>query len=170
MDRSLALGGFMGTGKSTIGLLIAELAGVPFVDLDARIAARFGPVSELIRMQGEPAFRAIEASELARALDGGVCVLATGGGAWVSEANRVRLREAALCVVLTAPLDVLRQRVAGTDRPLWDDAVDARFASRREAYLDADLVVDTASASPIEIAQRVYAFWRHHGGGEPAPS
>lgn len=144
MTRGVALGGFMGVGKSTVGRALAVRLGWPFVDLDDALAARHGPVAEQLRCEGERVFRAREAALVSELCDGASRVLATGGGAWVAHENRERLRTSYHLVVLTAPLEVLRRRVASDgDRPLWDDAVAARYERRRPAYADADLVVET---------------------------
>lgn len=161
LPPGIALGGFMGVGKSTVGRLVAEALGLPFHDTDAILTERFGAPGALIRERGEPAFRALERDVVAEVAARGPAVLATGGGVWVEPANRATLRARHLLVVLTAPLDVLAARVgSGHDRPMWDADVAARYAARAGAYADADLVVDTSTASPADVAAQIAAWWR----------
>ncbi len=158
MHRGVALGGFMGVGKSTVGRALADRLALPFIDLDAVLEAAHGPIARQIAAEGEATFRQRERDAILRVVDGAPCVLATGGGAWVDPANRAALRRAFHLVVLDAPLATLARRVAGDPaRPLWDDAVEARYAARRSAYADADLRVDTgvgdASTAVEEIVK-----------------
>lgn len=158
--RGLALGGFMGSGKTTVGRALAGILGLPFVDTDDLLAERHGPVAEQLVRDGEPVFRERERALVVELAGGAPRVIATGGGLWVDPMNRAVLRRVADLVVLAAPLDVLAGRVAGgAGRPLWDDAVAARYASRQAAYADADLVVDTAGRSAAAIAEEI-AAWR----------
>jgi 3-dehydroquinate synthase len=149
----------MGVGKSTVGRAVAARVGWRFVDLDAEIEAKFGPIPALLDARGEPGFREVESAVLRDLLDGPAAVIATGGGAWIDPVNRAALRACAYTVVLTAPLGVLAARVAGTGRPLWDDAVEARFAARQAAYADADLHVDTAERDVEAAAHAIVLAW-----------
>ncbi len=152
---SVALTGFMGAGKSTIGRALSVRLGVPFVDLDAVIEAAHGPIGEQFARDGEAAFRRREAEALAALCDGVPRVLALGGGAYVAADNRVTLRPHYLTVFLDAPLDVIEQRVGGQPgRPLWDDAVVERFRARRPMYAMADLTID-ATGSVDEVVARI---------------
>ena len=157
MRRTVAIGGFMATGKSTVGALLAERLSRPFVDLDREIAARYGDIAAQFRREGEAVFRARETEMLALCVAGAPCVLATGGGAWVSEENH-RWLSSSWRVVLTAPLDVLRARLGNSeDRPLWDASVASRWEERQAAYGRADAVFDTSRWSPRQVADRIAA-------------
>jgi shikimate kinase len=172
MRRSLALGGFAGSGKTSVGRALAARAGVPFLDLDEALADRWGPIAAQFADVGEARFRARESEVLGEVLAGlaagGPGVLATGGGTWVSAENRLRL---AVCwrVVLRAPLAELRRRVGARDptRPLWDEDVEARLAAREEAYSDADLLVDTAGRPVPELAEAIAAWWSDADSAPP---
>lgn len=162
MRTGVALGGFMGTGKTSVGREVARLSGRPFVDTDALLHLRYGPVADQFRREGEAAFRRRERAVVAELARRGDQVVALGGGAWVDLANRQALRRRHQLVVLTAPLEVVAERL-GDDpgRPLWDPAVaQALLAARAEAYADADLRVDTSSRSPTELAEAILeALW-----------
>jgi len=157
LGRSVALGGFMGVGKSTVGRLVAHRLGRPFVDLDALLVARWGSIVSQLRHEGETAFRCRETEALAGVVDGPPSVIATGGGAWASPDNHALLRR---CwrVVLTAPLATLRGRVGdGGGRPLWDGDVEARWEARTVWYAEADAVFETSAWTPEAVADAVVA-------------
>jgi len=157
LRRGVALGGFMGTGKSTVGAALATRLGLPFADLDAILVERHGPIAHQFASDGEAAFRERESRLVIELCEGEPRVLATGGGAWASDANRAALRARFFAVVLTAPLDVLAGRIgAGADRPLWARA-EALLALRRAAYEDADLVIDTGSLPVDAVVDRIVA-------------
>ncbi len=147
----------MGVGKSTIGRALAEQTGLPFVDLDEALTRRHGPIVAQFANDGEAAFRERESALLLELCDGTPRVLATGGGTWVADANRTALRAHYALVVLTAPLQVLQERVTGEGRPNWAGATEL-FASRAAAYADADLTVD-ATAPVADIVHEVLAWW-----------
>jgi len=156
LSRPIALSGFMGAGKSTVGSRLARSRSLPFVDLDAELEAAFAhPISDIFRVFGEPAFRAMEERLLAQALSLPGRVLALGGGAVLSEASRKLLRERAVWVHLDVPLHELERRVAGRPgRPLWDADVAARFEARRPIYAQASHRVD-GDARPGEVVAAI---------------
>lgn len=139
--RGVALGGFMGVGKTTVGRRLADRLGLPFVDTDSVLAARHGPIAQQFEAAGEAVFRERERALVAELCDGAPAVVATGGGTWVDPSSRGRLRARFHTVVLRAPLDVIRGRGVAEGRPLWGDA-ERLLAERALAYEDADRVVD----------------------------
>lgn len=159
MRLGIALGGFSGVGKTTVGRRLAALIDLPFVDTDALLAAVAGPPDTQIARDGEPVFRARERAVIA-SLPATPQVIATGGGAWIDPVNRAALAERAWLVVLSAPLAEIRARVAGEGRWAWSDAVEARFAARAPAYAVADHVVDTAGRDAEEVAAALASWWR----------
>jgi shikimate kinase/3-dehydroquinate synthase len=137
LGRHLALAGFMGAGKSTVGRKVAELTHRPLVDLDAEIEARHGPIPELFE-QGEPEFRRLEENVLAEALAGADSVIALGGGAVLSPLNRERLKARAFTVHLEVDVKDAWERARGSNRPLARSEEEFRrlYDSRRRVYAE----------------------------------
>lgn len=154
--RNIILGGFMATGKSSVGRRLAILLGYDFLDLDTLIAAEAGmPIAQIFSAQGEPAFRAIESRMAARVAGRTGCVVATGGGTIVNPRNLETLKRSGVVVALTADPDTILARLGSTeDRPmLWGEDKRERIRllleQRADAYAQADLIVD-ASANTID--------------------
>ena len=120
VDKHLALIGFMGAGKTTLGRELARLTARPFVDTDEEIEKRFGPIGELFE-RGEPKFRRIEEQVVAEALAGPTAVIALGGGAILSEATRERLARTSFVVWVKVDEETAWERVGGSGRPLARD-------------------------------------------------
>ncbi|HMM87847.1 shikimate kinase [Bradyrhizobium sp.] len=147
--RSIVLVGMMGAGKSTIGRRLAARLGLRFFDADVEIeVAHAGmTIPEIFVTHGEPYFRDGEARVIARLLDGGPAVIATGGGAFMREETRNRIRDKAISLWLKADIDVIMKRVRRrADRPLLQTedpvATVARLLEVREpVYRTADLTV-----------------------------
>ncbi|TPQ40391.1 shikimate kinase [Bradyrhizobium guangdongense] len=146
--RSIVLVGMMGVGKSTIGRRMAARLRLPFVDADTEIEAAAGmTIPEIFERHGEPHFRDGEARVIARLLDGGPLVLATGGGAFMREETRRRIAAKAVSIWLKADPDVIMRRVRRrADRPLLQtadpEATVTRLLSEREPiYGSADLTI-----------------------------
>ena len=168
-DRTIALVGLMGVGKTTVGRRLARLLRVPFVDADAEIEAAAGrSVSDIFAERGEAEFRSGERRVIARLLNGPPVVLATGGGAFLNPETRALIRERALSVWLKADLDVLVKRVNRRDtRPLLRgrdprEVLERLMAERYPIYAEADLVVETSdSPHDAAVAAVLQALQRH---------
>jgi shikimate kinase len=152
-DRTVALVGLMGAGKSAIGRRLAQRLGLPFVDADTEIeTAAACTIEEFFDRYGEAQFRAGERRVIKRLLEGPPIVLATGGGAFMDPQTRALLRQRAITVWLRAELPVLLERVGRRgNRPLLkqDDpqAVLRRLMDLRyPIYAEADLTVDSRDA------------------------
>jgi 3-dehydroquinate synthase len=158
--RPLVLTGFMGTGKTTVGRLVARRCGLEFVDLDEEIERRCGrAIPEIFSEDGEAAFRRLEAEALEEALRREPAILATGGGALLSLENRALLPPHAEVVCLTASAPELRRRLNGSlDRPLLRNAGDLEslLAERAGAYASFPQI-DTSGSSAAEIAGDIIA-------------
>jgi shikimate kinase len=146
--RLIVLVGMMGAGKSTIGRRLAARLGMPFLDADSEIEAAAGmSISDIFEVHGEPHFRDGEARVIARLLDGGPAVLASGGGAFMREDTRNRVGAKAVSIWLKADADIIMRRVRRrADRPLLQtadpEAAVGRLISEREPiYQHADLTI-----------------------------
>jgi shikimate kinase len=164
----LWLVGMMGSGKSTVGRRVARAGGHPFADTDALVEERAGAsIPEVFTGQGEPAFRSLESAVIAD-LAGRVpaAVVATGGGAVLSETN-VDLMRQGMVVWLSASPSTLARRLEGSSgRPLLAtgeslvEALGRLLAERRVAYeRAAHAVVEVDGLDPDEVATEVMAAW-----------
>ncbi|HCP47662.1 MAG TPA: 3-dehydroquinate synthase [Deltaproteobacteria bacterium] len=155
--RPIAISGFMGAGKTTVGERLARKLGYTFVDLDREIEAAFAcSVDAIFERFGEPAFRAMEERLLRQAVARANRVVALGGGAVCSPEARQHLRDRAVWVHLDVPFEELARRVqrdGAKARPLWSDVEVARrlFVRRQEVYEGAPWTVD-GSADPVSVA------------------
>lgn len=146
--RSVVLVGMMGAGKSTIGRRLSARLRLPFLDADTEIEAAAGmSIPDIFETHGEPHFRDGEARVIARLLDGGPAVLATGGGAFMHEDTRGRIRDKAVSIWLKADADIIMRRVKRrSDRPLLQTAdpeltVGRLISEREPVYQQADLTI-----------------------------
>jgi len=160
--RSIVLVGLMGAGKSSIGRRLAHRLGLPFVDADTEIEkAADLTIPEIFDKHGEAYFRSGEVRVVARILDAGPQVLATGGGAYMNAGTRDRIRERGISIWLKADLDVLMKRVKRRgDRPLLkaDDpqAVLKRLMDERyPVYAEAALTVLSREATHEDVVEDV---------------
>ena len=160
--RSIVLVGLMGAGKSSVGRRLAQRLGVHFVDADTAIEEAAGmTIPEIFAAHGEADFRAGERRVIARLLREGPQVLATGGGAYMSEETRERIREQGVSVWLKADLDVLMKRVRRrADRPLLkteDPEATMRklMDERYPVYALADMSVTTREVAHEIVVQSV---------------
>jgi shikimate kinase len=158
----VVLVGFMGSGKSSVGRILARRLGYRFEDLDGRIERRAGrKVAELFREEGEEAFRGLEREE-ARAVAGlSRCVVATGGGAFAHPETRAILQGGAVTVWMHCDLDAIMGRVRPDgSRPLAGTRgiMQALLAEREPSYRTADVTVDASSGTPREVADRIFGL------------
>jgi len=169
-NGAIILIGFMGTGKSTAGRMLAERLGVEFVDTDEAIERELGmSIPDIFRERGEAAFRAIETDMLKRLLDGSRRVVATGGGAVLAAENRAAMKAGGTVVALKASPETIIRRVAGGEgRPLLagDAAANVRrlFEQRRTAYDFADFTVMTDELSADEVVRRIMDYLSKESG------
>jgi shikimate kinase len=175
IDKTIALIGLMGAGKTTIGRRVAAALGLPFKDADCEIEKAAGlTVQEIFDLHGEADFRRGERSVIRRLLHEPPHVLATGGGAFMDPETRALIRELAISVWLRADLDVLARRVERRDdRPLLkeDDpraVMERLMAQRYPIYAEADLVVDSNNAPHAAAAAAVIRALRAHLSASPA--
>jgi shikimate kinase/3-dehydroquinate synthase len=161
-DGGIALTGFMGAGKSTVGRALAGKLGLPFVDLDARIEEEHGPIPAIFASRGEAAFRSLERKALQAVLEQAVSepiVVALGGGALVDPRSRLAVERTLHTVFLDIPLETAGARIgAASGRPVWSEA-EARYASRTAIYASARSRVD--ATQPVDdVVQAVISATR----------
>jgi shikimate kinase len=175
--RSVVLVGMMGAGKSSIGRRLAQQLGTPFIDADTEIEKAAGmSIPDIFASHGEPAFRFGEARVIARLLEGGPQVLATGGGAFMSEDTRARIVDKGISVWLNAEFDVLMRRIKRRhDRPLLktDDpgtTLRALMEERYPVYALADLTIQSRDVPHDKIVDEIVSAIAGHMGLAIAPA
>jgi shikimate kinase len=169
-SRSVVLVGMMGAGKSTIGRRLAARLRLPFLDADTEIElAHAGmTIPEIFAAHGEPYFRDGEARVIARLLDNGPGVLATGGGAFMREETRDRIRGKAVSVWLKADADTIMKRVKRrADRPLLQTADPAAtigrlIEERHPVYELADITIASRDVLHEKIVEECIAALHTH--------
>ena len=162
-SRSIVLVGMMGVGKSSIGRRLAARLGVPFVDADAEIEKAAGmSIADIFARHGEAYFRSGEARVIARLLDGGPQVLATGGGAVMNADTRAAIKAKGVSIWLSAELDVLMRRInkRKNDRPMLQTAdpeatLRELLVAREPVYARADLTVQSREVPHDAIVSEI---------------
>jgi shikimate kinase len=167
--RAVVLVGMMGAGKSSIGRRLATRLGVAFVDADTEIEKAAGmSIPDIFATRGEPEFRAGEARVIARLLDGGPQVLATGGGAFMNADTRAAIGAKGISIWLKADLEILMRRIKRRhDRPLLktdDPAATLRdlIDVRCPTYALADLTVQSREVPHERIVEEIVTALMHH--------
>ena len=168
-QRNIILTGFMGSGKSSCGRMIARRLEIPFVDTDKRIEESAGKsISEIFAQDGEESFRTLE-TELLKTLllEKGPFVLSVGGGMPLREENRLLLKKLGSVFYLKASPESVWERVRGNkSRPLLQtenpkQRILSLMEERKECYTEAaDHEVDTDNRSPREVAEEVISIWK----------
>jgi shikimate kinase len=177
-SRSVVLVGMMGVGKSSIGRRLAARLGVPFVDADTEIEKAAGmSIADIFARHGEADFRSGEARVIARLLDGGPQVLATGGGAVMNADTRAAIKAKGVSIWLSAELDVLLRRInkRKNERPMLQTADPAAtlrelLVAREPVYALADLTVQSREVPHDAIVSEIMAAlaaFLHAGGAPP---
>ena len=163
----VVLVGFMGSGKSSVGRVLARMIGAEFVDVDAWIEEAAGrSVRGLFAEEGEPAFREREKGALREVLAAKGRVVATGGGAFLDEGNRRLLRSYGPVVYLEAGVRTILRRVSGdVHRPLLrgedrEKIVRDLLERRVEGYRQADFAVPTDGRTVAQVAGRIVELLR----------
>lgn len=170
LNRTVALVGMMGAGKTSIGKRLAARLAVPFKDADHEIEAAAGlTVAEIFEKHGEPEFRAGERRVIARLLAEPPHVLATGGGAYMDPVTRAAMKDKAFTIWLKAPVDLLLARTAkrGT-RPLLNNAdpkgtLENLLAIREPVYAEADFTLESVDGPHEKSVEQVVALLMERG-------
>ena len=161
-SRAIVLVGLMGAGKTSVGRRLAEKLNLPFVDADHEIAVAAGKsIPEIFADHGEDYFREGERRVIARLLEDGAQVLATGGGAYMNSETRERIRNLGISIWLKADLDLLMKRVSKrNDRPLLQQDDPAKVLqrlidTRYPVYATADVTVDSRDVQHGQMVNEV---------------
>lgn len=168
--QNLALVGFMGAGKSTVGRVLASRLGLSFVDLDDSIAAEAGmAVEEIFSREGEEGFRLRESEALRRELQEKGKLIACGGGIVLRRVNVELLKERCMVCYLHADRDTLLRRIGGGEgRPMLRGhdlrrRVQELMEAREDKYREvAHIVVDVSEKSAEEIAGEIAEAWKRY--------
>lgn len=167
-SQNIVLTGFMGTGKSTVGQIVAARLNRPFVDMDSVIEQRTSrTIADIFAAEGESEFRRLERELCAELSRQQYLVIATGGGALVDPVNRKLMVGSGMVICLTAPVEVLAARLQDdTARPLIADDPATKLAAlleaRTQAYAALPFHIDTESLAPEQVAEAILDLWHKH--------
>lgn len=158
----IALTGFMGSGKSTVGRMVADALGCLFLDLDEVIVKKAGKsIPAIFEAEGEKGFRRLEKQALEKTVEKyaeSTAVLALGGGTVTVPGAIGLLQEKTLCIYLQADVDTLRANLEGRKdgRPLAGEGWEERLAARLPLYeRAAHVTIDTSGLTPEQIADEI---------------
>ena len=160
MKSNLILTGFMGTGKTSLGKLLATKLGRGFVDLDQKIEKDFGmTIAEIFDKHGEKFFRELEKKSVAEVCTRQNLVIATGGGTVKDQENIDMLKKSGVIICLTTePEEIFNRTERRGERPVLDGGGEERLATikkllaeRKKFYDQADYTIDTTDWSPLQI-------------------
>jgi shikimate kinase len=168
---NIILTGFMGTGKSSVGKMLAQKTGYVFCDLDAIIVGQTGmSINEIFAKHGEAYFRELEANAVKQISSADKQVVATGGGAVIREDNRMLLRKSGIIVNLEASVEEIYTRLSNdSERPLLTDRKSAEklaelLEQREQYYADADIRIDTTGRKVEDVVQEILLILRGKSG------
>ncbi len=169
VDRPVVLIGMMGSGKSSVGRRLSARLGLPFFDADDEIEAAAGlSIREIFERYGEPYFRDGERRVIARLMESGPCVIATGGGAFIQPETRARILKDGIAVWLDVPVPILVERTARRNhRPLLNGKDPAQvltdlLAVRGADYAKAPLRISSDSTPHVRAVEAIITALRNH--------
>lgn len=169
MKSNVILTGFMGTGKTSLGKLLATRLGRPFVDIDKKIETEQQlSIPKIFEQFGEEHFRELEKSAVKELSERRGLVIATGGGTIKDEENLRLLKNSGVLICLTtAPEEIFNRTARRGERPVLDGGGDERLATikkllaeRKKFYDRADYQVDTTEWSPLQIIDDICKYLR----------
>lgn len=165
--RNIVLIGFMGTGKTSTGKLLASRLGYSFIDTDSRIEAiNKISISAMFAMHGEKYFREKEVELIRKVSRCHHAVISTGGGVILNPANMVALRKNGIIISLQASVDAILERTSRRNaRPLLAqedrrETITTLLKQRLERYEQANFVIDTTDLSPMQVTDEIISFIR----------
>ena len=171
--KNIVLIGFMGTGKTSTGKVLAQRLGKAFIDMDSRIEEEQGvSIPEIFETKGEPHFRQLEKDLVKKLSERANAVISTGGGTIKDLENVALLKKSGLIVCLTASPEVILERTERKgERPVLDgadkgdrlSAIEKLLAEREQFYKQADYFIDTGDMSPLQVAERIVHTLKSRG-------
>ena len=171
--KNIVLIGFMGTGKTSTGRVLAQKLGAAFLDLDQEIEREAGmAIPDKFAQKGEAYFRAREHEMVERVAGRRNVVISTGGGTVKDPRNVAALRENGVIVCLQADVETILERTASKgERPVLDKedqgnrrlAIEKLIEERRELYRQADFSVDTSKLSPLQVVEEILHYLKARG-------
>lgn len=160
--NNIILTGFMGTGKTEVGVILAKMLKCPFVDVDALIEEMSGKkIPDIFAQEGEDYFRSLEAKAIKKAIEGEGKVISTGGGALIKKGNRENLNKGGTLICLTAsPEEILKRTGSREGRPLLQrkdplQKIKVLLAERKIYYDALPLQVSTDGKTPEKVAAEI---------------
>jgi len=169
VDRPIVLVGMMGAGKTTIGLRLSRKLNLPFLDTDEMVSKMVGcSLGEIFKYQSEEYFRQKEYEAIKNALNSGISIIATGGGAFVHENVREIVLSKGISVWLRAPLEVLLERVSRKNtRPLLEqgdkeEILKKLMSDRYPTYNHAHIIVDSDRMTHHHVVNTIITKIQQH--------
>ena len=171
--KNIVLIGFMGTGKTSTGKVLAQRLGKAFIDMDSRIEEEYGQtIPQMFATKGEAYFRQCEKEMVKKVAARANAVISTGGGTIKDAENVALLKQSGLLVCLTAQPEVILERTERKgERPVLDgadagdrlSAIESLLAEREQFYRQADFAIDTTELSPLQVVERIIHTLKSRG-------
>jgi shikimate kinase len=164
--KNIYLVGFMGSGKSTIGKILAKKLNMKFIDIDEEIERIEGmKISQIFEKKGEKYFRDLEKKLITEFIKRKGYVVSTGGGLGADINNMENMKKNGVVVWLDVPLDIILKRTKKdkTERPLLNQPVEKikeLYENRKKIYKMADIHIKAKDKSPDEISQEIIKQWK----------
>ncbi|MCM8806486.1 MAG: shikimate kinase [Candidatus Omnitrophica bacterium] len=178
MEKNIVLVGFMGTGKSEVGELLAKKLGRKFIDTDKLIEEREKDrIARIFQVKGEEYFRNLEEKIIEEVSEYKNCVIATGGGALIREKNYLNLKKNGILICLTAtPEEIYKRTLPKKDRPLLMksknviETIKELLERRKPYYSKADYTIDTTKKKIEDVVDEIIEIVKKENGENPSKS
>lgn len=171
--KNVVLIGFMGTGKTSTGRMLASKLGCAFVDMDIKIEEEQGkPIPQIFEEQGEAYFRALERDLVKRLSKRKNVVISTGGGTVKDPRNVEDFQRTGVVIALSASVEAILWRTSKRgERPVLDQedkgdrrhAIEKLLAERKDMYKKANLTIDTSDMSPLQVVETILRYLKSRG-------